>query len=114
MHFLDQRFDGRFIEIYICNGCKQAFDEQLIGILSRLGVAVCRTGKSDQSSGQLILQPCDISFLAAYSGSSCTCLAACRLFTLKTKHLCVHYLFLLWIFYLFSFGSFYYALDSVS
>ena len=95
MYLINQRFDGHFIEVYIGDGRKQSFDKQLIGILIRLSVTVCCTCKADQSSGQLILQSCNICFLAAYSGSSCTSFAACCLLTLETKHLHVHHLLLL-------------------
>ena len=95
MYLIDQRLDGHFIEVHIGNGRKQPFDQQLIGILRWLSITVCRTSKTDQSAGQLILQSGNISLLAAYSGSSGTSFTACRLFTLKTKHLSVHHLFLL-------------------
>ena len=95
MYLIDQSLDSGFIEVYVGNSRKQAFDQQFIGIISRLSVAICRTGKADQSTCQLILKTCNICLFAANTSSAGTAFASGCLLTLKTKHLSIHLHFLL-------------------
>ena len=90
MYLIDQSLDSGFIEVYVGNSRKQAFDQQFIGIISRLSVAICRTGKADQSTCQLILKTCNICLFAANTSSAGTAFASGCLLTLETKHFPFH------------------------
>jgi hypothetical protein len=90
MYLIDQSPDSGFIEVYVGNSRKQAFDQQFIGIISRLSVAICRTGKADQSTCQLILKTCNICLFAANTSSAGTAFASGCLLTLETKHFPFH------------------------
>ena len=94
MHFINQRFKGNVVKVHVGDSSKQSFNEQLIGVFRRLGIAVRCTGKTDQSTGKLILQSGDIRLFPADTGFR-TALATCSLFTLKTKHLSIQLHFLL-------------------
>ena len=90
MYFIDQSLQGGFIEVHVCNGCKQPFDQQFVCILCRFCITVCCTGKTDQGPGQLILKGGNISLFAANSRSPHTTFASGCLLTLKTKHFSFH------------------------
>ena len=94
MYFINQRFKGNVVKVHVGDSSKQSFNEQLIGVFRRLGIAVRCTGKTDQSTGKLILQSGDIRLFPADTGFR-TALATCSLFTLKTKHLSIQLHFLL-------------------
>ena len=95
MDLVNQGLNGDFVEVYVGDGCEQSLDHQLADIFNRLRGAVRRTGKTDQCAGQLILQSSDIRCLSADAGLSHAALTACGLLTLKTKHLRIHFSYLL-------------------
>ena len=86
VHLVDQRAEGLFVKADIGDGGEQSLDEELVGALRRMGVAVRGAGKADQRAGQFILQRCNVRSFPADAGFPLAAGAACGLFTLEAKH----------------------------
>ena len=86
VHLVDQRAEGLFVKADIGDGGEQSLDEELVGALRRMGVAVRGAGKADQRAGQFILQRCNVCSFPADAGFPLAAGAACGLFTLEAKH----------------------------
>ena len=89
---VDEMGQGIVIKINIGNCCKEAFQDETVGLrgLFCIGSGMSQT---DQCPGQLILKFCVGSRFAADTGFPRASGTAGSLFTLETKHGCIHNFF---------------------
>ena len=84
---LQQTIESFVVKIYIGEGGKETLDHNGGGgVAEQMLVVLGRSGKTDQRTGQSVLQLGGVGLLAADTDIACAALAIGSLFTLKTKH----------------------------